>query len=197
MREKMDLSERAHHDGLTGLLNWQTFQETAGELLSNGTAGAVLVVDTDDFKGVNDTYGHLFGDEVILTVASAVRDGFRSSDITGRIGGDEFAVFARDAWTRVSSEIVAARSLPVLPRSTTPMATAFRSVWVSVSILGTVKTTPTLFSHADAAFIISKNTVVKAGMPYTANNGQGRKKQPRRGNIRFLAFFSFPTQRYL
>ena len=44
MREKMDLSERAHHDGLTGLLNWQTFQETAGELLSNGTAGAVLVV---------------------------------------------------------------------------------------------------------------------------------------------------------
>ena len=54
-------------------------------------------MDIDDFKNVNDTYGHLFGDEVILTVASAVRDGFRSSDITGRIGGDEFAVFARDA----------------------------------------------------------------------------------------------------
>ena len=50
MREKMDLSERAHHDGLTGLLNWQTFQETAGELLSNGNAGAVLVVDTDDSR---------------------------------------------------------------------------------------------------------------------------------------------------
>ena len=44
---RSDLSERAHHDGLTGLLNWQTFQETAGELLSNGNAGAVLVVDTD------------------------------------------------------------------------------------------------------------------------------------------------------
>lgn len=65
MREKMDLSERAHHDGLTGLLNWQTFQETAGELLSNGNAGAVLVVDTDDFKGVNDTYGHLAGDRAL------------------------------------------------------------------------------------------------------------------------------------
>ena len=86
MREKMDLSERAHHDGLTGLLNWQTFQETAGELLSNGNAGAVLVVDTDELKGVNDTYGHLAGDRALQQTAAALAAAFRPQDLIGRLG---------------------------------------------------------------------------------------------------------------
>lgn len=92
MREKMDLSERAHHDGLTGLLNWQTFQEKAGELLVSGRAGALLVVDTDDFKSVNDTYGHLAGDRALQQTADALSGAFRPHDLVGRLGGDEFAV---------------------------------------------------------------------------------------------------------
>lgn len=92
MREKMDLSERAHHDGLTGLLNWKTFQEKAGALLVTGNAGALLVVDTDDFKSVNDTYGHLAGDRALQQTAAALSKAFRPQDLIGRLGGDEFAI---------------------------------------------------------------------------------------------------------
>lgn len=190
--EEDRLRREAQTDMLTGLYNKMTFKQLAEDMLSEGTH-ALIIVDIDDFKNVNDTYGHLFGDEVILTVASVVRDGFRSSDITGRIGGDEFAVFARDALDEnVILKPLPPDHSPSCPRSTPPMATASRSVWASVSIPGTVKTTPPSSPTPTQPFIISKSTVVKAGMPYTANNGQNRKKPPRRGNIRFLAFFRLP-----
>ncbi len=92
VRERMDLSKRAHHDGLTGLLNWETFRERAGELLSNGKAGALLIIDADDFKSVNDTYGHLAGDGALRKTAETLRGAFRPNDLIGRLGGDEFAV---------------------------------------------------------------------------------------------------------
>lgn len=92
VREKMDLSKRAQHDGLTGLLNWATFRERTEQLLAAGTCGALLVVDTDDFKSVNDTYGHLAGDVALRQTAEALRKAFRSQDLVGRLGGDEFAV---------------------------------------------------------------------------------------------------------
>lgn len=116
MREKMDLSERAHHDGLTGLLNWQTFQETAGELLSNGTAGAVLVVDTDDFKGVNDTYGHLAGDRALQQTAAALTAAFRPQDLIGRLGGDEFAICVNG---RIDDERLASACAGIVKRGVT------------------------------------------------------------------------------
>ena len=116
MREKMDLSERAHHDGLTGLLNWQTFQETAGELLSNGTAGAVLVVDTDDFKGVNDTYGHLAGDRALQQTAAALTAAFRPQDLIGRLGGDEFAICVNG---RIDDERLAIACAGIVKRGVT------------------------------------------------------------------------------
>ena len=92
VREKLDLSRRAHHDGLTGLLNWKTFQERAEELLEKGEAGALLVIDTDDFKNVNDSYGHLVGDGALQSTAAAIAQAFRPDDLVGRLGGDEFAV---------------------------------------------------------------------------------------------------------
>lgn len=92
VREKMDLSERAQHDGLTGLLNWATFRERAEKLLETGMCGAMLVIDTDDFKSVNDTYGHLAGDVALREAADELRGAFRPHDLIGRLGGDEFAV---------------------------------------------------------------------------------------------------------
>ena len=92
VREKMDLSKRAQHDGLTGLLSWATFRERAEQQLETGTCGALLVIDTDDFKSVNDTYGHLAGDAALRQTATVLRNAFRSHDLIGRLGGDEFAV---------------------------------------------------------------------------------------------------------
>lgn len=92
VREKNDLSQRAHHDGLTGLLNWKTFQERVNGLLQKGEAGALLIIDTDDFKLVNDSYGHLSGDVALQRTAQALESAFRPQDLVGRLGGDEFAV---------------------------------------------------------------------------------------------------------
>lgn len=99
MQEKMDLSERAYHDGLTGLLNWKTFQEKASALLTQGKAGGLLVIDTDDFKSVNDTYGHLAGDIALQRTAAALVHAFRPLDLVGRLGGDEFAICINGAIT--------------------------------------------------------------------------------------------------
>lgn len=95
-REKDQLVARAERDSLTGLLNSETTRlRTAQQLraLEADEQGALLVVDIDCFKGVNDTYGHLVGDRVLTDIASILRESFRMGDVVGRLGGDEFMVF--------------------------------------------------------------------------------------------------------
>lgn len=91
------------HDPLTGLLNRRGFEQMVEAHLANvrstGDRGAVLVVDLDDFKGVNDTLGHDAGDRLLVTVAGRVQDCVGAAGAVGRIGGDEFAVLLPDAET--------------------------------------------------------------------------------------------------
>jgi len=97
VREK--LSHEASHDALTGLFN-----RGAYDLLMESTDKqhmALILIDIDDFKGVNDTYGHTVGDRVLKRVADLMRASFRSVDILCRIGGDEFVV----VMTRVNSSM--------------------------------------------------------------------------------------------
>ncbi|MEV4537809.1 EAL domain-containing protein [Asanoa sp. NPDC049518] len=89
---RRDLEHRATHDPLTGLANAALFRES----LRAGVAGAVLVVDVDDFKIVNDTFGHHVGDELLAIVAARINASIRDVDLAARIGGDEFAVLLRD-----------------------------------------------------------------------------------------------------
>ena len=160
--EEDRLRREAQTDMLTGLYNKMTFKQLAEDMLSEGTH-ALIIVDIDDFKNVNDTYGHLFGDEVILTVASAVRDGFRSSDITGRIGGDEFAVFARDA---LDESVIRNRCRQITARlAEIDYPNGYRiSVSMGISFYPRHgKDYPTLFSHADAALYHLKKHRGKGG----------------------------------
>lgn len=94
-RERTKLIERASRDSMTNLLNQHSFVKMTKNALKNGS-GALLIIDIDDFKDVNDTYGHDIGDEVIKKVAQILKNSCRNSDIAGRIGGDEFAVFLVD-----------------------------------------------------------------------------------------------------
>ena len=84
----------ASHDALTGLLNRKTFVEglSAACQVPRPVRFALLLIDLDSFKGINDNLGHLAGDEVLRTVADRLRDSIRPGDIGARIGGDEFAV---------------------------------------------------------------------------------------------------------
>ena len=101
-REK--LSHEASHDALTGLFN-----RGAYDLLMQSTDKehmALILIDVDEFKGVNDTYGHDVGDRVLKRVAEILKKSFRSVDILCRIGGDEFAVVMTRANSSMSQLVI-------------------------------------------------------------------------------------------
>lgn len=95
-RKTRELSHRARHDPLTGLVNRYEFERRLNnsiERTANGDqSGALLYLDLDRFKQINDTCGHPAGDEMLRNVASLIRNCVRKQDTAGRLGGDEFAV---------------------------------------------------------------------------------------------------------
>ena len=98
-RKYDEVAGRSRLDLLTGLYNKLTFENEAAEYLAEkapGTAAVLLILDIDDFKQVNDRFGHLMGDEVLKSFAGILRRCFRTGDITGRVGGDEFMVLMTD-----------------------------------------------------------------------------------------------------
>ena len=94
-RTTLALKRQAEQDELTGVYNRSAGRRRIEELLERqGAAGGALVVlDIDDFKRINDTYGHLFGDAVLQSIAAELRRQFRARDVVSRIGGDEFLVY--------------------------------------------------------------------------------------------------------
>jgi diguanylate cyclase (GGDEF)-like protein len=98
LRRVRDLAER---DALTGVANRHTFQASLATVVhapqtSKGTVSAVLFLDIDDFKVVNDTLGHAAGDELLVAVTERIRETVRDGDLVARLGGDEFAVLTTD-----------------------------------------------------------------------------------------------------
>jgi diguanylate cyclase (GGDEF)-like protein len=95
-RYEGQLQHLADHDALTGLFNRRRFEEELEREVASarryGTRGAVMVLDLDHFKYVNDSLGHAAGDELIVSVANALRARLRATDLLCRMGGDEFAV---------------------------------------------------------------------------------------------------------
>lgn len=90
-REK-ELLEKSKTDGFTGLLNKATAQSMIREQVCHG-AGALFIMDIDNFKQVNDTMGHEVGDQILKFVANTFKSAFSGADIVGRVGGDEFMAF--------------------------------------------------------------------------------------------------------
>jgi len=110
-RFERELRQLADHDPLTGLFNRRRFEQEldrqVAEVSRYGARGALLVLDLDHFKYVNDALGHHAGDELILHVAALLQERLRDSDIIARLGGDEFAVLLPNAGLR-EAELVAA-----------------------------------------------------------------------------------------
>ncbi len=89
------LDEKAHIDQLTGVLNKRSFEESADKafhLQNSPEKYALILIDVDNFKGVNDTLGHAYGDKVLAGVGEILHNVFRADDFLGRLGGDEFCV---------------------------------------------------------------------------------------------------------
>ena len=130
---KEQFHRQAHHDALTELPNRTLFAlsvATAVEDASDGFRPAVLFLDLDDFKTINDSLGHHAGDELLVAVAGRVRGAVRAGDIPARLGGDEFAVLTRDSSNK-AAERLAERLVDTLEA---PFTIAGREVWVHASV---------------------------------------------------------------
>ena len=98
---KLELERRSNLDSLTGLLNKTATQEVVDlEISKSARAGkhsmsALMMIDVDNFKSVNDTFGHATGDNVLMIISSIINKTFKGLDVKGRVGGDEYIVFAR------------------------------------------------------------------------------------------------------
>ena len=112
------LSFQALHDPLTGLANRALFEDRLQQARSRTERekkiGAVLLGDLDDFKGVNDTYGHLVGDQLLIEIANRFKEITRTSDTLCRFGGDEFLYLAEGLSSPDEAQIIARRLLATL-----------------------------------------------------------------------------------
>ena len=148
----------ADMDALTGLRNRRFFHDTLAREVARaqryGRGLALLMIDLDDFKAVNDRVGHLAGDGVLAEAAERVREVVRSADIACRIGGDEFAVIAPEAGLDEARELVVRIQRAV---ATQPLGKAGRvEVSAGVAELQPEDDAISLFERADEALYASK-----------------------------------------
>jgi diguanylate cyclase (GGDEF)-like protein/PAS domain S-box-containing protein len=132
---RLRIHHLAHHDSLTGLLNRQAFMEQLEIRLasprSSDAQGALLFVDLDHFKRVNDSLGHAAGDTLLQTLAQRLQGATRDSDIVARFGGDEFLVLLPGAQSMAHVEDVARKLLESLGA---PVPLEGRSIAVTPSV---------------------------------------------------------------
>ena len=166
-RLKEELRYQAYHDPLTDMPNRVAFVEAAtarilGDDVVDGDDSsprpAILLLDLDDFKNVNDTLGHAAGDELLVMVAERIRSCVRADDFAARLGGDEFAVL-------VSDQPTLAHSVGIAERLVAAMAVAFpvhgtevvvgASVGIAMS-KGRQQSPDELLSNADVAMYTAK-----------------------------------------
>lgn len=145
--------EEAGTDSLTGLKNRRGWEERLREAVTNwqryGHKAAVLVMDLDGFKAINDTHGHAAGDAILQHVAGVLALYTRQTDVVARLGGDEFAVLLREADTGVA--ILKTRALRVALQNS-PLLWAGQELRVGVSIgLATVAEAPETHAVMHAA----------------------------------------------
>jgi diguanylate cyclase (GGDEF)-like protein len=117
---KRDLSYRASHDELTGLSNsraWGEALSAEGDRRRDpGDGLGVIFIDLDNFKQINDRYGHPVGDRVLAEVAHRIRSAVRAGDLAARIGGDEFAALLRGLSSVEDARAAATRVADALAR---------------------------------------------------------------------------------
>jgi diguanylate cyclase (GGDEF)-like protein len=117
-RSQAEIHYLAHHDSLTGLANRVLLRQQLEQALSHppveGGVVAVLFIDLDGFKGINDTLGHLTGDALLRCVAKRIQENVREADKVARLGGDEFAVIQIDAEQPRRAAILATRLIEVI-----------------------------------------------------------------------------------
>ena len=156
------LEHQATHDPLTGLPNRALFQELGDQALARsnryGTTVAVLFLDLDRFKPVNDSLGHAAGDELLVQVAARLRASIRRGDVVARFGGDEFVILCEHPAGQTEMRDLARRLIDALSKPVPVVGTAAEvgaSVGIAIGGGGRV-TIDMLIRDADAALYQAK-----------------------------------------
>jgi diguanylate cyclase (GGDEF)-like protein len=177
-RSKQQIEEIAYLDAATGLPNRRLFAERFGNLRASadryGSGFALLLVDIDRFKAINDTFGHAAGDAVLSATAQRLRDATRAVDVVARLGGDEFAILLDATVARGAIQTVCQRLLRVLSG---PVRFEEHSIPVAVSIGCAVyardgSEQSALYKAADIALYAAKNSGRNAWRLYAAESLQ-------------------------
>jgi len=171
--DRQRLQHMATHDPLTGLVTRSEFERLCAEAITRAAhergAVAVLFVDLDAFKVINDSYSHATGDALLMRVAERIRAQLSANDIAGRIGGDEFTILLGDLRSREEALVTAEALLAALAR---PFDLGDYELYVSASI--GIAGYPldgndpvTLIANADAAMYVAKTEERNALRFYT------------------------------
>jgi diguanylate cyclase (GGDEF)-like protein/PAS domain S-box-containing protein len=166
IRQQKQLEKRLEHlafyDPLTALPNrtffLESLQKTLSSLKRNERSGALMMIDLDGFKYVNDTYGHAAGDELLINVSRQLEQRIRNSDLVARFGGDEFFIFINETDDR---EHLAAMAQQLLRSIEQPISYETHLLYVSASIGIAIypkdaTTVDALFRNADSAMYLAK-----------------------------------------
>jgi diguanylate cyclase (GGDEF)-like protein len=152
------LRHMADHDALTGLFNRRRFEEELERHIAHGRrygmSGALLLLDLDDFKQVNDGYGHRAGDGVLTAVAVVLRHRLRESDIVARFGGDEFAVLMPVGGESEAAELADLLATAIHRDVPTPIGPLDASV--GIALFDESTTADEILSRADDAMYADK-----------------------------------------
>lgn len=183
MRERDQLTtqlhHKAYHDALTGLPNRASFGDRLGTVCGGPEAGpvAVMVVDLDDFKPVNDTYGHAVGDQVLIEVAVRMQRCAGSGDMVARIGGDEFGVLVQQAGAdldQLARRVLTALSCPIV---ITPVTVSI-SASVGIAVTRHALDAQQLLVDADQAMYAAKySTKGTYRVAHLVRSGLSRRAQ--------------------
>jgi diguanylate cyclase (GGDEF)-like protein/PAS domain S-box-containing protein len=155
--EHDNMIKLAHHDELTGLANRRAILAALDQRLTARQATAVIFLDLNHFKAVNDTYGHDAGDEVLRTVALRLTAALRDGDQVGRLGGDEFVVISHPELAPALARRLADHLTVPITLSRGPVVNIGASVGITTfDPTGAVPTAGDLLRHADHAMFRDK-----------------------------------------
>jgi len=153
-------------DPLTGLKNRRAFERAVAQLMAEGTDGldgaALLLIDIDHFKKVNDTYGHLLGDNVLRAVSQVLQSNIKGRDLVARLGGEEFAVLLLRATAEgpmaVAEQIRTAIANGQIRSPAAGKLVGAITVSVGVAMAGPAESLEAVLERADGALYEAKRT---------------------------------------
>lgn len=171
VKEKEELLTRAQLDGLTNLYNATTAQTLITKRILTKkpeTTDVLMLIDCDKFKDINDTYGHLKGNQALENISASLRQTFRNTDIIGRMGGDEFSAYIHDI---PSLEFILSKTEELRNSITLANPDFELTISVGIALIRNEKSFESAFHKADHALYSAKNSGVGKTVIYNEDEG--------------------------